>query len=64
MKIISIPYYNKHNTTNKESLKKAIKILSDDYMINNEVMEIGDKLDLLECIVDLTNIYLYIENKD
>ena len=63
MRVIHIPYYNQHNTTTKKSIEKAIKYLSDKYLIDGELMEKQEKIDLLECITDLTNIYLYMKNE-
>ena len=58
MRAYIIPYHTMGNTpNNKESIQKAIRFLSDKYLIDNPYMEEYDKIALLECIVDLTHIY-------
>ena len=56
-KTYTIPFYNMNGNNNKTTIKKAIELLSADYLINHEFMETPQRIEELECIVNLTNIY-------
>ena len=53
----TIPTSNLTHTSNQETIKAAIKKLSDYYLINWEVMDDSERLSHLEIIANLTNIY-------
>ena len=57
-KAYKIPYHNMTEGNNQSTLKKTIKFLSDQYLVDWEVMETTDRIDLLETIMNLTHIYL------
>lgn len=63
-KTYTIPYYNIKGNGNKNTIKKAIELLNDQYMINWEVMNDDDRIKLLETIASLTRIYLDMEYKE
>lgn len=53
----AIPYRNMTEGTNRNTIEKSIKLLSNDYLINFNFMESEQRIELLETIVNLTNIY-------
>lgn len=53
----TIPFYNMSGGNNKQTIKTAIEQLEGKYLVDFEVMEEADRIKLLECINDLTNIY-------
>lgn len=53
----TIPYYSMNESNNKKTIKKAIELLSNDYLINFAFIEDQRKIEFLETIVNLTNIY-------
>ena len=53
-----IPHHNLTYGNNKTTIEKAIARLSDDYLINQDVMEKNARLELLETIMNLTHIYI------
>lgn len=52
-----IPYHNKSEGNNRNTIRKTIELLSNDYLINFNFMENEQRIELLENIVNLTNIY-------
>lgn len=52
-----IPLYDIKGGSNKETLERSIKILSKQYLVDWEFMDSVARIELLECIVNLTNIY-------
>lgn len=53
----TIPYYSMNESNNKKTIKKAIELLSNDYLINMAFLENERRIELLETIVNLTDIY-------
>ena len=56
-KAFIIPHHNLTGTNTRETLKKAIDLLSTQYMIDWEVMTDEKRINLLETIANLTHIY-------
>lgn len=53
-----IPHHNMTDGNHKQTLKTSIKILSNHYLVDWEMMETTDRIELLETIVNLTHIYM------
>ena len=53
-----IPHHNMSDGNNKTTIERAITRLSNDYLVNWEVMESSERIEHLETIVNLTHIYL------
>lgn len=62
MRICKIPYYGMNEENNKTTIKKAIDLLSNDYMLNFAYIDNEKRIEMLETIVNLTNIYFYMED--
>ena len=53
-----IPHHNLVEGNNKQTIKKAIELLSNQYLIDFEFFEDRKKIEVLETIANLTHIYL------
>lgn len=61
MKTFTLPYYNTKGESNKTTIKKALEIILDHYIVNFEVMEQRELNETLETIANLTYIYFNME---
>ena len=61
MRKYEIPYYGTTNATNKETIKNAVQLLLNNYRVDSEFMETPLKLEFLETVVNLTDLYLNME---
>ena len=61
MKKINIPYFNIKGECNAKTIKKAIEILNNKYLIDWCYMEDKDRIELLEISASLTNILFKME---
>ena len=61
IKSFKIPFYSISGGDNKKAIEKAIILLGDKYLIDSDFMDDEAKIELLEAITNLTNIYLNIE---
>lgn len=53
----TIPHRNVTEGTNRNTIRKSIELLSNDYLINFNFMESEQRIELLETIANLTSIY-------
>lgn len=55
-KFYKMPYNDIKGGNNKTTLEMAIKLLSAQYLVDWECLDSVARIELLECIVNLTNI--------
>lgn len=53
----TMPYRNITEGTNRNTIRKSIELLSNDYLVNFNFMGSERRIELLETIANLTNIY-------
>jgi HJR/Mrr/RecB family endonuclease len=61
--IYTIPYHSKNESTHKETIYQTIKILSDQYLIDFNYMNTQKRIEWLETITNLVDIYLNMEGE-
>lgn len=59
-----IPHHNMSEGNNKQTIKKAIKIISEQYLVDFAFMENQDRIEWLETVMNLTHIYLNMSLED
>ena len=60
----TIPFCSMSGGNNKQTIKTAIEQLQGKYLVDFEVMNESDRIKLLECITNLTDIYLNIKQAE
>lgn len=53
----TIPHQSLTGDTHRQTIEKAIQLLSNQYMIDWEVMTESKRIELLEIIANLTHVY-------
>ena len=61
MKKYTIPFYKACGGNNKETLRSAIDLLYVQYVRECDILDDFEKINLLDTIVELNNIYLSME---
>lgn len=56
-KAYTIPHHNLVEGNNRQTIKKAIELLSNKYLIDFAFMENNKRIEVLETIANLTHIY-------
>lgn len=59
-----IPYHGMNENPNRTTIQNAIKLLSDDYLLNFAFINDDKRIIILETIVNLTDIYFNMTKED